>query len=77
MSVLGREASRLHFDLHSVFQLKNSLRDDLCLDQGPDTDNVPIMYLCHGMTPQVSKSAQVFILLSSALSYRFESTRHR
>ncbi|XP_035498857.2 polypeptide N-acetylgalactosaminyltransferase 18-like isoform X1 [Scophthalmus maximus] len=32
--------------------LKNSLRDDLCLDQGPDTDNVPIMYLCHGMTPQ-------------------------
>ncbi|XP_074487646.1 polypeptide N-acetylgalactosaminyltransferase 18-like isoform X3 [Sebastes fasciatus] len=32
--------------------LKNSLRDNLCLDQGPDTDNVPIMYLCHGMTPQ-------------------------
>ncbi|XP_063732911.1 polypeptide N-acetylgalactosaminyltransferase 18a [Eleginops maclovinus] len=32
--------------------LKNNLRDDLCLDQGPDTDNVPIMYLCHGMTPQ-------------------------
>ncbi|XP_062245023.1 polypeptide N-acetylgalactosaminyltransferase 18-like [Platichthys flesus] len=32
--------------------LKNSLRDDLCLDQGPDSDNVPIMYLCHGMTPQ-------------------------
>uniref|UniRef100_A0A3B4ZN84 Polypeptide N-acetylgalactosaminyltransferase n=1 Tax=Stegastes partitus TaxID=144197 RepID=A0A3B4ZN84_9TELE len=32
--------------------LKNSLREDLCLDQGPDTDNVPIMYLCHGMTPQ-------------------------
>lgn len=36
------------------FQLKNSLRENLCLDQGPDTDNVPIMYLCHGMTPQVS-----------------------
>ncbi|XP_068579749.1 polypeptide N-acetylgalactosaminyltransferase 18a isoform X1 [Cebidichthys violaceus] len=32
--------------------LKNNLRDNLCLDQGPDTDNVPIMYLCHGMTPQ-------------------------
>lgn len=35
-------------------QLKNGLRDNLCLDQGPDTDNIPIMYLCHGMTPQVS-----------------------
>ncbi|CAF95206.1 unnamed protein product, partial [Tetraodon nigroviridis] len=32
--------------------LKNSLRDNLCLDQGPDGDNIPIMYLCHGMTPQ-------------------------
>ncbi|XP_054888424.1 polypeptide N-acetylgalactosaminyltransferase 18-like isoform X2 [Poeciliopsis prolifica] len=32
--------------------LKNSLRDELCLDQGPDSDNIPIMYLCHGMTPQ-------------------------
>ncbi|KAM8891115.1 polypeptide N-acetylgalactosaminyltransferase 18-like isoform 1-T1 [Spinachia spinachia] len=32
--------------------LKNNLRDNLCLDQGPDTDNVPIMYQCHGMTPQ-------------------------
>ncbi|XP_071257935.1 polypeptide N-acetylgalactosaminyltransferase 18-like isoform X2 [Salvelinus alpinus] len=33
-------------------RLKNSLKSDLCLDQGPDTDNVPILYLCHGMTPQ-------------------------
>ncbi|XP_033988823.1 LOW QUALITY PROTEIN: polypeptide N-acetylgalactosaminyltransferase 18-like [Trematomus bernacchii] len=32
--------------------LKNNLRENLCLDQGPDNDNVPIMYLCHGMTPQ-------------------------
>lgn len=36
-----------------VLQLKNSLKNDVCLDQGPDNDNVPIMYLCHGMTPQV------------------------
>lgn len=36
-----------------VCQLKNSLKNDLCLDQGPDNDNVPILYLCHGMTPQV------------------------
>lgn len=37
----------------SLCQLKNSLKNDLCLDQGPDNDNVPILYLCHGMTPQV------------------------
>ncbi|XP_075283592.1 polypeptide N-acetylgalactosaminyltransferase 18 isoform X8 [Opisthocomus hoazin] len=33
-------------------ELQNSLKSDLCLDQGPDTENIPIMYLCHGMTPQ-------------------------
>ncbi|XP_029107447.1 polypeptide N-acetylgalactosaminyltransferase 18-like [Scleropages formosus] len=32
--------------------LKNSLWRDMCLDQGPDADNVPILYTCHGMTPQ-------------------------
>ncbi|XP_051884813.1 polypeptide N-acetylgalactosaminyltransferase 18-like [Pristis pectinata] len=32
--------------------LKNTLRSDLCLDQGPLSDNIPIMYICHGMTPQ-------------------------
>nr|XP_020459932.1 polypeptide N-acetylgalactosaminyltransferase 18-like [Monopterus albus] len=43
---------RSYIDTVAYGVLKNSLRDDLCLDQGPDTDNVPIMYLCHGMTPQ-------------------------
>uniref|UniRef100_A0A3Q2VWI8 Polypeptide N-acetylgalactosaminyltransferase n=1 Tax=Haplochromis burtoni TaxID=8153 RepID=A0A3Q2VWI8_HAPBU len=43
---------RSYSDTVAYGVLKNSLRDDLCLDQGPDTDNVPIMYLCHGMTPQ-------------------------
>uniref|UniRef100_A0A7N5K412 Polypeptide N-acetylgalactosaminyltransferase n=1 Tax=Ailuropoda melanoleuca TaxID=9646 RepID=A0A7N5K412_AILME len=33
-------------------ELQNSLKTDLCLDQGPDTENVPIVYICHGMTPQ-------------------------
>uniref|UniRef100_A0A663FJ72 Polypeptide N-acetylgalactosaminyltransferase n=1 Tax=Aquila chrysaetos chrysaetos TaxID=223781 RepID=A0A663FJ72_AQUCH len=33
-------------------ELQNSLKSDLCLDQGPDTENIPIMYICHGMTPQ-------------------------
>ncbi|KAL4622934.1 polypeptide N-acetylgalactosaminyltransferase 18-like [Arapaima gigas] len=32
--------------------LRNSLRSDLCVDQGPDADNVPILYSCHGMTTQ-------------------------
>ncbi|XP_045681774.1 polypeptide N-acetylgalactosaminyltransferase 18 isoform X2 [Phyllostomus hastatus] len=33
-------------------ELQNSMKTDLCLDQGPDTENVPIVYICHGMTPQ-------------------------
>lgn len=40
--------------LSSGVQLQNSLKSDLCLDQGPETENVPIVYICHGMTPQVS-----------------------
>lgn len=36
-----------------VPQLRNSLKNDVCLDQGPDNDNTPILYLCHGLTPQV------------------------
>ncbi|XP_059391886.1 polypeptide N-acetylgalactosaminyltransferase 18-like isoform X2 [Carassius carassius] len=32
--------------------LRNSLRPDLCVDQGPDSENIPILYICHGLTPQ-------------------------
>uniref|UniRef100_A0A8C9RXU4 Polypeptide N-acetylgalactosaminyltransferase 18 n=1 Tax=Scleropages formosus TaxID=113540 RepID=A0A8C9RXU4_SCLFO len=44
---------RMYTDTIAYGVLKNSLKSDLCLDQGPDTDNVPILYICHGMTPQV------------------------
>ncbi|XP_061077820.1 polypeptide N-acetylgalactosaminyltransferase 18-like isoform X2 [Conger conger] len=44
---------RMYMDTIAYGLLKNSLKSDLCLDQGPDTDNVPILYICHGMTPQV------------------------
>ncbi|XP_036066124.1 polypeptide N-acetylgalactosaminyltransferase 18 isoform X1 [Oryzias melastigma] len=43
---------RMYSDTIAYGALKNSLKSDLCLDQGPDGDNVPILYLCHGMTPQ-------------------------
>ncbi|XP_075404558.1 polypeptide N-acetylgalactosaminyltransferase 18 isoform X2 [Tenrec ecaudatus] len=43
---------RMYSDIIAYGVLQNSLKTDLCLDQGPDTENVPIMYLCHGMTPQ-------------------------
>lgn len=39
--------------------MQNSLKSDLCLDQGPETENVPIVYICHGMTPQVSSEIPV------------------
>uniref|UniRef100_A0A8C1KMG1 Polypeptide N-acetylgalactosaminyltransferase n=1 Tax=Cyprinus carpio TaxID=7962 RepID=A0A8C1KMG1_CYPCA len=45
---------RMYTDTIAYGVLRNSLKTDLCLDQGPDTDNIPILYLCHGMTPQVS-----------------------
>ncbi|XP_076878205.1 polypeptide N-acetylgalactosaminyltransferase 18a isoform X2 [Brachyhypopomus gauderio] len=44
---------RTYSDTIAYGMLKNGLRPDLCVDQGPDSDNVPILYLCHGMTPQV------------------------
>ncbi|XP_062380824.1 polypeptide N-acetylgalactosaminyltransferase 18 isoform X2 [Sardina pilchardus] len=43
---------RMYTDMASYGVLKNSLKPEVCLDQGPDQDNVPILYLCHGMTPQ-------------------------
>ncbi|XP_016370071.1 polypeptide N-acetylgalactosaminyltransferase 18-like [Sinocyclocheilus rhinocerous] len=45
-------------------ELRNSLKTDLCLDQGPDTDNIPILYLCHGMSPQnvyYTSTQQLFV----------------
>ncbi|KAK6472604.1 polypeptide N-acetylgalactosaminyltransferase 18 [Huso huso] len=43
---------RMYTDTIAYGMLKNSLKSDLCLDQGPDTDNIPIVYMCHGMAPQ-------------------------
>uniref|UniRef100_A0A8C4X4E3 Glycosyltransferase 2-like domain-containing protein n=1 Tax=Erpetoichthys calabaricus TaxID=27687 RepID=A0A8C4X4E3_ERPCA len=34
--------------------LKNSIKEDLCVDQGPIPGNVPVMYGCHYFMPQVS-----------------------
>ncbi|XP_062855729.1 polypeptide N-acetylgalactosaminyltransferase 18a [Trichomycterus rosablanca] len=43
---------RTYTDTIAYGVLKNSVRPDLCVDQGPDSDNIPILYYCHGMTPQ-------------------------
>ncbi|XP_048462988.1 polypeptide N-acetylgalactosaminyltransferase 18 [Rhincodon typus] len=43
---------RVYMDTVAYGMLKNSLKNDLCLDRGPDTDNIPIMYVCHGMVSQ-------------------------
>ncbi|XP_076879749.1 polypeptide N-acetylgalactosaminyltransferase 18 isoform X2 [Brachyhypopomus gauderio] len=55
---------RMYTDTIAYGVLKNSLRSELCLDQGPETDNVPILYLCHGMTPQniyYSSAEQLYV----------------
>ncbi|XP_067902801.1 polypeptide N-acetylgalactosaminyltransferase 18 [Heterodontus francisci] len=43
---------RMYTDTLAYGMLKNYLKNDLCLDQGPTTDNIPIMYICHGMASQ-------------------------
>ncbi|OCT82064.1 polypeptide N-acetylgalactosaminyltransferase 18 [Xenopus laevis] len=43
---------RTYTDIIAYGVLQNSIKTELCLDQGPDTDNIPIVYICHGMTPQ-------------------------
>ncbi|XP_053576216.1 polypeptide N-acetylgalactosaminyltransferase 18 [Bombina bombina] len=43
---------RTYSDVIAYGTLRNSLKTDLCLDQGPATDNVPIVYICHGFSPQ-------------------------
>uniref|UniRef100_A0A803J963 Polypeptide N-acetylgalactosaminyltransferase n=2 Tax=Xenopus tropicalis TaxID=8364 RepID=A0A803J963_XENTR len=43
---------RTYSDIIAYGSLKNSVKAGLCLDQGPDTDNTPIVYLCHGYVPQ-------------------------
>ncbi|KAK7169814.1 hypothetical protein R3I94_000143 [Phoxinus phoxinus] len=55
---------RMYTDTIAYGVLRNSLKTDLCLDQGPDTDNIPILYLCHGMTPQnvyYTSTQQLFV----------------
>ncbi|KAK3564739.1 hypothetical protein QTP86_024975 [Hemibagrus guttatus] len=46
---------RTYADTIAYGELRNSLRPDLCVDQGPNTDDIPILYLCHGMTPQYKR----------------------
>ncbi|XP_069759806.1 polypeptide N-acetylgalactosaminyltransferase 18-like isoform X3 [Narcine bancroftii] len=43
---------RRYTDMLAYGTLRNGLLSDLCLDQGAASDNTPIMYVCHGMSPQ-------------------------
>lgn len=41
--------------------MKNTLKEDLCIDQGPVPGNTPIMYPCHAYSPQVMQATdQIF-----------------
>ncbi|XP_036239260.1 polypeptide N-acetylgalactosaminyltransferase 18 isoform X1 [Molothrus ater] len=63
---------RMYSDTVAYGVLQNSLKSDLCLDQGPDTENIPIMYICHGMTPQ---SGGRLSMKSLVMRLVFENTR--
>lgn len=72
---LNLPSFRLYFTTNVVFffplahlfvpQLRNSMKNDVCLDQGPDNDNTPILYLCHGLTPQVRGAIALRLSLRS------------
>uniref|UniRef100_A0A8C5QDC8 Polypeptide N-acetylgalactosaminyltransferase n=1 Tax=Leptobrachium leishanense TaxID=445787 RepID=A0A8C5QDC8_9ANUR len=34
--------------------LQNSIKPEICVDQGPTPHNIPILYICHGFTPQIA-----------------------
>ncbi|KAL2076827.1 hypothetical protein ACEWY4_027571 [Coilia grayii] len=60
---------RTYANMAAYGVLKNSLKPELCLDQGPEHDNTPILYLCHGMTPQnvyYTAAQQMFVGALSA-----------
>ncbi|XP_010075603.1 PREDICTED: probable polypeptide N-acetylgalactosaminyltransferase 8, partial [Pterocles gutturalis] len=39
-------------DIVGYGTMKNTLKEDICIDQGPVPGNTPIMYPCHAYTPQ-------------------------
>uniref|UniRef100_A0A8C4QUQ3 Polypeptide N-acetylgalactosaminyltransferase n=1 Tax=Eptatretus burgeri TaxID=7764 RepID=A0A8C4QUQ3_EPTBU len=59
---------RQYHDVLIYGVLRNGQREDLCLDQGPVTKNTPIMYICHGMVPQIVYYSQSSELRIGGLS---------
>uniref|UniRef100_A0A8C6Z9H2 Polypeptide N-acetylgalactosaminyltransferase n=1 Tax=Nothoprocta perdicaria TaxID=30464 RepID=A0A8C6Z9H2_NOTPE len=39
--------------------MKNTLKEDICIDQGPVPGNTPIMYVCHAYSPQVMQTSDM------------------
>ncbi|XP_051786739.1 probable polypeptide N-acetylgalactosaminyltransferase 8 isoform X1 [Erpetoichthys calabaricus] len=56
--------------------LKNSIKEDLCVDQGPIPGNVPVMYGCHYFMPQQTfymKNGEIYI--GGIKSHKYNSNR--
>ncbi|XP_051786745.1 probable polypeptide N-acetylgalactosaminyltransferase 8 isoform X2 [Erpetoichthys calabaricus] len=48
--------------------LKNSIKEDLCVDQGPIPGNVPVMYGCHYFMPQLQQDHLISLDLPKTCS---------
>ncbi|KAM9578272.1 putative polypeptide N-acetylgalactosaminyltransferase 8 isoform 2-T2 [Guaruba guarouba] len=42
----------VYFAWNLPIEMKNTLKEDICIDQGPVPGNTPIMYPCHAYSPQ-------------------------
>ncbi|KAM9541238.1 polypeptide N-acetylgalactosaminyltransferase 9-like isoform 3-T3 [Salvelinus alpinus] len=53
---------RVYNDTITYGEMRNSKASGYCLDQGPDHDNSPILYPCHGMTSQLARYTSAGLL---------------
>jgi len=52
--------------------MKNTLKEDICIDQGPVPGNTPIMYSCHAYSPQVMQAADHIFTCELLLTVPFK-----
>lgn len=55
--------------------MKNTLKEDICIDQGPVPGNTPIMYPCHAYSPQVMQTSEQIFTCEVLLTVPFQLSK--